>query len=150
GGAYKNNQGHIDNGELHKANEVGYLLYRPTENTTFEQRAATSALKKRMIDGGFTRSTHVPVLFEAAEEGDDIAKQILNEWAEDVAEGIAQIQVMYDPGLILIGGGISEQGDNLIKYIEPKVAHYLPKDYVYAPIQTTKSKNDAALYGCLQ
>lgn len=35
GGAYKNNQGHIDNGELHKANEVGYLLYRPTENTTF-------------------------------------------------------------------------------------------------------------------
>jgi predicted NBD/HSP70 family sugar kinase len=34
------------------------------------------------------------------EEGDDIAKQILNEWAEDVAEGIAQIQVMYDPGLI--------------------------------------------------
>ncbi len=52
GGAYKNNQGHIDNGELHKANEVGYLfLSRPTENTTFEQRAATSALKKRMIDG---------------------------------------------------------------------------------------------------
>ncbi len=41
----------------------------------------------------------MPVLFEAAEEGDDIAKQILNEWAEDVAEGIAQIQVMYDPGL---------------------------------------------------
>ncbi|MGH2248667.1 ROK family protein, partial [Enterococcus faecalis] len=70
----------------------------------------------------------MPVLFEAAEEGDDIAKQILNEWAEDVAEGIAQIQVMYDPGLILIGGGISEQGDNLIKYIEPKVAHYLPRD----------------------
>jgi hypothetical protein len=34
-------------------------------------------------------------MFEAAEEGDDIAKQILNEWAEDVAEGIAQIQVMY-------------------------------------------------------
>ncbi len=52
-----------------------------------------------MIAGGFTRTTHVPVLFEAAEEGDDIAKQILNEWAEDVAEGIAQIQVMYDPGL---------------------------------------------------
>ncbi len=101
-----------------------------------------------MIDG-VCRSTHVPVLFEAAEEGDDIAKQILNEWAED-DEGITQIQVMYDPGLILIGGGIFEQGDNLIKYIEPKVAHYLPKDYVYAPIQTTKSKNDAALYGCLQ
>ncbi len=61
----------------------------------------------------------------------------MNEWAED-DEGIAQIQVMYDPGLILIGGGISEQGDNLIKYItSTKVAHYL-KDYVYAPIQTTK------------
>lgn len=150
GGAYKNDQGHIDNGELHKANEVGYLLYRPSDNTTFEERAATSALKKRMIDGGFTRSTHVPVLFEAAEEGDDIAKHILDEWAEDVAEGIAQIQIIYDPGLILIGGGISAQGDKLIKYIEPKVANYLPADYKYAPIRTTKSKNDAALYGCLQ
>lgn len=99
GGAYKNNQGHIDNGELHKANEVGYLLYRPTENTTFEQRAATSALKKRMIAGGFTRSTHVPVLFEAAEEGDDIAKQILNEWAEDVAEGLPKYRSCMIQGL---------------------------------------------------
>ncbi|MDN8963536.1 ROK family protein, partial [Staphylococcus aureus] len=63
---------------------------------------------------------------------------------------IAKIKVMYDPGLILIGGCISEQGYHLIKYIEPKVSHYLPKDYVYAPIQTNKSKNDAALYGCMQ
>ncbi len=80
------------------ANEVGYLLYRPTENTTFEQRAATSALKKRMIDR--VREAHMcQYCLKQLKKGDDIAKQILNEWAEDVAEGIAQIQVMYDPGL---------------------------------------------------
>ena len=43
-----------------------------------------------------------------------------------VAEGIAQIQIIYDPGLILIGGGISSQGETLLKYIEPKIHHYLP------------------------
>ncbi len=86
------------------------IYYRPTENATFEQRAATSALKKRMIAEDLREAHSVPVLFEAAEEGDDIAKQILNEWAEDVAEGIAQIQVMYDPGLILIGDICGQEG----------------------------------------
>ncbi|KMS01440.1 N-acetylmannosamine kinase, partial [Staphylococcus aureus] len=97
-----------------------------------------------------TRNPHGTVLLKGAEEGDGFVNQILNEWADDLAEGFGQIQVRYYPGCMLIGGGISEQGDKLIKYIEPKVAPYLSKDYVYAPIQTTKSKNDAALYGFLQ
>ena len=58
-------------------------------------------------------------------------------------EGIAQIQIIYDPGLILIGGGISSQGETLLKYIEPKIHHYLPSDYGIAKIQTTQTKNHA-------
>ena len=42
--------------------KLGIYCNRPTENTTFEQRAATSALEKRMIDGGFTRSTCASVV----------------------------------------------------------------------------------------
>lgn len=149
GGAFINGRQEIDNGETHKANEIGYLLYRQTEHTTFEQRASTSALKYRMQKQGFTKSDEVIELFEAAVSGDALAHQIISEWAEDLAEGIAQIQIMYDPGLILIGGGISAQGKVLVDYVAPRIAHYLPEDYRYAPIQTTQTMNNAALFGSL-
>ena len=57
----------------------------------------------------FEYGTDVPKIFDLAEEGNEEALNILNEWSNYVAKGIAQIQIIYDPGLILIGGGISSQ-----------------------------------------
>lgn len=57
----------------------------------------------------FKYDTNVPKLFELAEENDTVAINILEEWSHSVAEGIAQLQIIYDPELILIGGGISSQ-----------------------------------------
>ena len=97
----------------------------------------------------FEFEADVPRLFELAETGDTLAQDILNEWATHVAEGIAQIQIMYDPGLILIGGGISAQGAALLKYIEPKVHDFLPPDYGVARLQTTQTENHASLFGAV-
>nr|MDK7244267.1 ROK family protein [Staphylococcus lugdunensis] len=88
-------------------------------------------------------------LFDLAEADDKQSVQLLNDWGNAVAEGIAQIQIIYDPDLILIGGGISSQGDRLIQYIEPHIQHYLPHGYGGARLQTTRTKNHAALYGAL-
>ena len=93
----------------HRANEIGYLLYRSSDDKTFEQRASTSALKDLMLLHHFKYDTNVPKLFELAEENDTVAINILEEWSHSVAEGIAQLQIIYDPELILIGGGISSQ-----------------------------------------
>lgn len=149
GGAFYNRDIGLYPGERHRANEIGYLLYRAEDDKTFEKRVSTSALKSLMLKHGFEFETEVPKLFELAEEGHTQAKAILNQWAAYVAEGIAQIQIMYDPGLILIGGGISAQGEILLKYIEPKIHDFLPPDYGVARLQTTQTENNAALFGAV-
>lgn len=102
-----------------------------------------------MIEKSFAYKDDVPKLFELADQQDALALSILNQWSDSIAEGIAQIQIIYDPGLILIGGGVSSQGQNLLKYIIPKVALYLPVQYGHASIQTTRTQNHASLYGAV-
>lgn len=149
GGAFYNKYSQLYNGERNRANEIGYLLFDRQTNKTFEQRASTTALKTLMLEKGFIYQDNVPKLFELADQQDNLALSILNQWSDSIAEGIAQIQIIYDPGLILIGGCVSSQGKNLLKYIVPKVEHYLPEQYGHAHIQTTRTQNHAALYGAV-
>ncbi|SCT97028.1 ROK family protein [Staphylococcus xylosus] len=149
GGAFYNKVGHLYNGERNRANEIGYLLYKQQDRLTFEQRASTNALKFLMKTHALAYSDDVPKLFELAEQQDALAISILDRWSTHVAEGIAQIQIIYDPGLILIGGGISSQGEKLLKYITPKLEEFLPSNYGHAPVQTTQTQNYASLYGAI-
>lgn len=149
GGAFYNDTLQLYNGERNRANEIGYLLYNAEENKTFEQRASTSALKSLMLSRAFPYEEDVPKLFELAEQRDTLALSILNQWSQAVAEGIAQIQIIYDPGLILIGGGISSQDQQLLKYITPKIERFLPPQYGHAAIQTTRTQNHASLFGAI-
>lgn len=149
GGAFYNKVGHLYNGERNRANEIGYLLYKQHDRLTFEQRASTNALKFLMKTHALAYSDDVPKLFELAEQQDALAISILDRWSTHVAEGIAQIQIIYDPGLILIGGGISSQGEKLLKYITPKLEEFLPSNYGHAPVQTTQTQNHASLYGAI-
>src|SRR5699024_1534657 len=148
GGAFYNKYSQLYNGERNRA-EIGYLLFYRQTNKTFEQRALTTSLKTLMLEKAFIYQYNVPKLIELADQQDNLALSILNQWSDSIAEGIAQIQIIYDPGLILIGGGVSSQGQNLLKYIVPKVEHYLPEQYGHAHIQTTRTKNHAALYGAV-
>ncbi|MEB6060543.1 ROK family protein [Staphylococcus pseudoxylosus] len=149
GGAFYNKVGRLYNGERNRANEIGYLLYKPQDRLTFEQRASTHALKFLMKTHALPYSDDVPKLFKLAEQQDALAISILDRWSTHVAEGIAQIQIIYDPGLILIGGGISSQGTQLLNYITPKIEEFLPPNYGHAPVLSTQTQNHASLYGAI-
>lgn len=149
GGAFYSKTGNLYSGERHRANEIGYLLYHPEEGTNFEQRASTTALKSQLSANLNFKNINVPFIFKYAHEGDQEAQKLLNRWGQSVAEGIAQIQIIYDPGLILIGGGISAQQDKLLSFIVPHITTYLPYNYGHAVIQTMQCQNDAALFGAV-
>lgn len=149
GGAFYNSTLGIHIGSRHRANQIGYLLYDSVSETTFETRASTSGLKKLMTSYNYDHDSNVKQLFKDAKNGKAIAKDILNDWSFHLAEGIAQIQIIYDPDIILIGGAISAQGDDLLNYIIPKIKFFLPHDYGHAKIQTTLSLNNAALIGAI-
>ena len=52
--------------------------------------------------------------FDAAEQGDEIAKQVLASWTEYVGCGIANVINTFQPEVICIGGGVSNQGEVLL------------------------------------
>lgn len=52
--------------------------------------------------------------FDAAEKGDELAKQVLASWMEYVGCGIANVINTFQPEVICIGGGVSNQGEVLL------------------------------------
>lgn len=146
GGAYYEDK--LLEGKQYRACEIGYLLYDKNTGKTYEDRGSTTALKTS-IQEQYMEVITVEKLFNKAYANDEKAMKILKEWANHVAEGIAQIQIMFDPELILIGGGISKQEERLIGLIEPFIDDYLPENYGHAIIETTSKGNDSALYGAV-
>lgn len=53
--------------------------------------------------------------FDAMELGDEAAKMVVNTYCEYVAVGISNIINTFQPNVICIGGGISNQGNNLLE-----------------------------------
>ena len=86
--------------------------------------------------------------FLAQAEGDEVAKGVVNDFIAALCEGITNLINVLRPQAIIIGGGISNEGENLLaplrKYIEPLIyANF------YAPVQVVRAAlgNDAGLYG---
>ena len=137
----------LTGGAHNQANAVGYMLKDPS-GLNYEQRAATSALKKKLRES-YGLEMETEELFERAKAGDELIFSIVNDWAREVAEGLAQIIILFDPGYLIIGGGISQQGDFLLNTIEKHIESFLPPDFLKTELKIAELFNDAALYGAL-
>lgn len=141
--------GQLVTGAHYRAGEIGHSLYDKNSGTTYEQRASMSALLKQAanklpdFDGsGFT-------LFEEARAGNKPYLAVIDRWTEEIARGIADIIVMADPALIVIGGGVSEQGDYLLNKMKLQVSSFLPPGFSQSELAVAKLGNKAALYGAI-
>lgn len=146
GGAYYEEK--MIDGAYNQANSVGYLLKNIETGLNFEQRASTSALKKNVKEkhGQDLDSEEV---FRLAREGDQKSLETLREWSDDVAEGLAQIILITDPRCVIIGGGISGQGDFLLQLIKDNLENYLPENFLKTELKIAELYNDAALFGAV-
>ena len=52
--------------------------------------------------------------FDAQEKGDSVAKAVLDNWLEYVGCGIANVVMTFEPEVVCIGGGVSNQGETLL------------------------------------
>ncbi|MEJ7541346.1 ROK family protein [Staphylococcus intermedius] len=148
GGSYYHRDIGLLTGVRHRPNQIGYLLYDPVTETQYEQRASTEALKQLLMKENYPHQ-NIQQLFEEAENGDATARHYIKQWAREVARGIAEIQIVYDPEIIIIGGGVSAQGDVLLSYILPELTRYLPQDYGHAKVEVAQLQNHAALIGAV-
>lgn len=87
--------------------------------------------------------------FKAARQGDAVAQRLVDDYIRYLGEGIINFINIWRPEKVLIGGGISNEGDPLIiplsEYVRPR-AFGGQKGYV-PPIERAVLGNDAGLIG---
>ena len=154
----------VKNKKIHKGNnllggEIGYMVLAAKEENgkkkfkMWSEIGSTGGMVKNFADIKSLDEEDVngKMIFELAQKGDEDAIKVIDEFYFNMALGIYNLQCVYDPEKILIGGAISNREDFLDK-INEKIDEIVSN--VIIPhsrpiIDRCKFKNDANLLGAL-
>ncbi|OQR20274.1 ROK family protein, partial [Ligilactobacillus salivarius] len=142
GGAYFY-EGKLFSGAHAGANSIGYTLYDKNTKTDYQKRAATLSLE------AYLKKFDISVIdaFEKAKAGDERFEKIIEDWGDEVARGVAEIILLFDPELILLGGAVAKQGEYLVDLVERHLEEYVPKGLIQTQIKVSHLANKAQLLG---
>ena len=152
--------GKIYRGENFSAGEVGHFAIVPNGDKCtcglkgcYERYASTSALirmyteevsKKYGNNNEFTGEYIIDLYFK----GDEIANKVYNEFLDNIAYGLANLSHILDPGVIIVGGGISAQGKPFFDEINMRFKKFaLPAYAKNTVIKQAILLNDAGVIG---
>lgn len=120
-------------------------LIRDTERSA--KANPDSMLAKLVSENGGKANGKIP--FDAAKAGDEAGKTVVNNYIKYVGEGLVDIINIFQPNIIAIGGGICNQGDNLLvplkDYVEKRT--YGAGIVTSTEIIIAKLGNDAGIIG---
>lgn len=127
-------RGEIIEGANGLLGEVGYLL---TDKTgSYEDRASAKALMQKYGERQACQTTLDP------------HSEIFSRWVQEVARGLCEIIYVLDPGVVIIGGGISKQGKSLTEPIQAQIDKIIIREFrEKTRIIPAKAGNAASLMG---
>ena len=115
----------------------------------WERYAATTALVRAAQEKN-PAWTDGRAIFAAAEAGKPEVLALLDAWTNEIAQGLAGMVHIFNPQLILIGGGVSAQQKLLIAPIAAKVkASVMPAFAEGLEIRAAQLHNDAGMVGAV-
>ncbi len=133
--------GRVVRGARGIAGAVGWFTLDPHEGN-FEAMAAGPAVARR---AGVRNAEEVVA---AARKGDPAALAVIEEAATWLARGVANLISTFDPGVVVLGGGLMQAGDLLIDRIRDLVPRWAqPVAASRTRIELTRLGEDAGLLG---
>ena len=115
----------------------------------WERYASTSALVRQAVRLD-PRLDNGRAIFGAARQGDAAMLRLLDSWIVEIAEGLAGLVHLFNPQLILIGGGVSSQEELLIRPLARQVkARVMPAFAQGLEVRPAALANDAGLVGAV-
>ena len=117
----------------------------------YENYASTAALIRRCEEKtgqiGLTGMT----VFERAEAADQDVLTVLHEWIRDIAAGLCGLVHLFNPEMVLIGGGVSAQEELLIRPLREEVfTRTMPRFREHLRLEKASLGNDAGLVGAVR
>jgi glucokinase len=87
----------------------------------------------------------------ALQEGDALAKRILEETAADLAFGLSHVVHLFHPAIVVIGGGLSGVGEPFRLAVQNALRRYVMGAFAPGPnIELSKLEEDAVPVGALE
>ena len=87
--------------------------------------------------------------FMAAKNGDKAAQDVIDRYTSYLATGIAALVAIFRPQIVIIGGGVSNEGEPLLEPVNRKLQTLCYAHEVIAPPRIVQAKlgNDAGIIG---
>lgn len=112
---------------------------------------ASAAALVRMAEAAGTGLSSGKKIFNAAASGDADALNILDAWTDEVAAGITGLVHIFDPQIVLIGGGVSAQDELLIQPLRSKVLKTVTPDMAAGlQLRAAALGNNAGMAGAVK
>ncbi len=111
-------------------------------------RLANKKLKESDKDSVLRREeVSAKTVFDAVKAGDELAKEVAEEFGKYLGDGLAAIACVVNPEAIVIGGGVSKAGEILIDYIKPHYEKNVFHGSRGVKFSLATLGNDAGIYG---
>ena len=131
---------HLFGGEIGLLKSQSQQIFSQT-GTLVKVAQAYSEQVNRTVDG--------KMLYELSENGDTLAKSALDEMYQTIAKNLYNLQVLFDPEMIVLGGGISRR-PTLAAELSGRLFEQLKKEVIEEIMPVVKCchfHNDANLIG---
>jgi glucokinase len=138
------------------AGELGHVVVRPGGPACgcgmrgcMEAVSSAKSIGRRYAElAGDPEATAFDVATRAA-QGEELAQRVWQEAVEALADGLLTAQALYDVGVVVLGGGLAEAGDDLLRPVRAALAervtfHRAP-EIVRAELGDTAGCRGAAL-----
>lgn len=155
--------GQIYHGNSDMAGEIGHLTVKPTNGKQcncgklgcLETEASATAILNYVNDeinkGSMTVVNNQPTvkdIFVASSKGDLIATKAIENASYYLGLALSQISHVIAPDMILIGGGVSQAGDQILNPIINNFKQFsLPRITEQTKIEIATLQNDAGIIG---
>ena len=117
----------------------------------FESYAATTALVRRAKEATGEADMNGRIVFSRAADGDQAMLAVLSAWIDDIAAGISGLVHIFNPQMVLIGGGVSAQEALLIAPLRERVLRsVMPRFAEGLRVEAATLGNDAGLLGAVR
>lgn len=112
------------------------------------RKEGRDTLMEKLI-GGDIAKVSARTAFKAMREGDEVGKEVVDKYLDYLVTGIVNIIDIFQPNVLSIGGGISNEGQLLIDMINDKVfaQTYSRGDTPQCKLKIAAMKNDAGIIG---
>ncbi|CUB58055.1 Beta-glucoside kinase [Bacillus subtilis] len=139
--------GELYRGHSFSAGEWGNMLI---EGKTFEEVASISGLIHLVRNYKGEGNWNGKTIFKLYDKGDREVTQAVEVFFTHLAIGISNLAYIFNPEMVVIGGGITDRGDQFLKEVKEEVEKYLNKEiYSNCEVELAQNGNCAGMIGAI-